>query len=165
LPERDIYNPNANEWRDPVDPLWGYSAFEISSYATSPGYWTTGRGELCPLGNDDLPGITLFVDSEYGFRIPVGRTRAAWVCVRMGQGLPLPESTLISIRPQLARITRWVDKLFEVKGERSVETPHPAVTRGFLLPMVHTNTEVCVHAFDTHPESIIPQGGCPRTAR
>lgn len=134
VPDQDIYNPNANEWRDPVDPLWGYSAFEITSFATSSSYWSTERGELCPLGHDDLPGIRLFVDSEYGFRIPVGMTRAAWVCVRMGQGQPLPESTLVSIRPQLARITRWVDRLFEIRGEETTAAPGQATSRGYLLP-------------------------------
>ncbi len=165
IPEEDIRNPNANEWRHPVDPLWGYSAFTITRYATEDIYWDTRRGELCPLDRRDLPGINLFIDSEYGFRIPVGTTRAGWVCVRMGYGEPLPDSVLVSIRPQLARITRWVDRRFDIVLESPATVAgQPVTARRYQLPVLHTNQEMCDHALQTHPESITPGGGCRGSA-
>lgn len=166
IPEEDIHDPNANEWRDPVDPLWAYTAFIVTAIADDPSatYWPTARGELCPPVPGETPGIALFIDSENGFRIPVGRTRSAWVCLRMGQGLPLPAELQLSIRPQLARLTRWVDRVFTIVEETPATAPAgEVVQRGYALPVVHTNQDVCYHAQDTHPGSILPGGGCPRS--
>ncbi len=165
IPEQDIKHPNANEWRDPVDPLWGYGAFEVTLVADSSGaYWPTTRGEVCPPIAGQVPGVTLFIDSGNSFTIPVGRTRAAWLCVRMGEGLPLPDELQITVRPGLARLTRWVDARITVISETPATTPAgQVIERAYALPFVHTNDEVCYHAQDTHPESIMPGGGCPHS--
>jgi hypothetical protein len=161
IPEEDIHNPNANEYRDPVDPLWDYRAITVLRYELADGYWQTGRGELCPLDPDDLPPVNLFIDSGNAFRIPVGGTRAAWVCVRMGFGQPLPNALVINFRPLLTRLTRWVDKPFDIAEDTApTYTPFGEVRRHYLLPVLHTNEEVCAYAQEAHPESIGP-GGCP----
>ncbi len=164
IPDEDLRDPNANEWRDPVDPLWNYRAFTVVSENSAGDYWDTGRGELCPLEPDEPPGIALFIDSVNDFRIPLGRARAAWVCVRMGFRERLPDVLQVSIRPELARLTRWVDKTFTIRGQAAAPDSPSVIERGYQLPVLHTQTELCYHAEDTHPESILPGGGCPRTA-
>jgi hypothetical protein len=162
VPERDIQNPNANEWRDPVDPLWGAFAFTVTNYVTDEVYWSTTRGEICPPIAGEVPGVALFVDSTFNFRIPEGQRRSAWMCVRMGPGQPLPDTLMLTIRPQLARLTRWVDRIFPIKGES--RDADEVLRRGYQLPVLHTNEDICYHALDTHPDSILPDGGCPYSA-
>ncbi len=159
IPELDIENPNANDWRDPVDPLWAFNSIVITNYAADSTYWTTAYGQLCPR-DTSLPGIAIFFDSENAFRIPQGGRRTGWVCVRMSEGQPLPDTTMISLRPGLARLTRWVDKIFAVKGEAQ-DAATGALVQDYLLPTLSTAEDVCDMARHAHPESIILNGGCP----
>lgn len=160
IPEEDIHNPNANEWRDPVDPLWNYTAFTITPYVVNDGYWATGRGELCPLEDMAQTGLALFIDSAYDFRIPPGRTRAGWVCVRMGYAEPLPDAVQISIRPQLARVTRWVDRVFIITD--TSQTPTPNNDHPLALPLLYSDYDVCEFALTSHPETVLSDRGCIR---
>ena len=153
IPDEDIHNVNANTTRNPADPLWNYRAMSIIGMNTAGTYWPTQRGEICPMDDDQLPDIAMFFDTANGFRIPQGRTRAGWVCVRYGEGERLPDKIAIELQPENARITRWVEKIFPIRGMSSTQEYH--------MPAVYTTDDVCNYALDIHPETILPAGDCP----
>jgi len=148
-PWQDVETPFPGDNLEPRNPWWAPlpSLHAISNQLGYPG----GDGYVCPFKETNTRGLNLFFYREEGFQLPVGTTHSGWVCIYFDNWKSLPDAFTVSIQPDLARITQWVDKLFVVRDQGLYD--EPAMT---MIPY----DSLCDFARRTHPDTIRPGGVC-----
>ncbi|HEX3050799.1 MAG TPA: hypothetical protein VHP83_09115 [Aggregatilineaceae bacterium] len=141
----DMETPAAADYREPRNPWWNERA-SIRAIPDEIGY-LGGDGYACPFEEMTQRGLDLFFYRPEGFQLPVGTRREGWVCIYFDGGRTLPSTLIVSIQPDRARITQWVDKFMVTSGDPSAIPTLP-------------EDQLCDFARRTHPATIQTSGVC-----
>jgi hypothetical protein len=147
----DVNTPFPADDREPRNPWWS-ARNALRGYPNEIGY-TGGQGVLCPHQDTTAWGLDLFFYDQEGFQLPVGMKHAGWVCMYFDLGQSIPDAFTVTVRPDRARITQWVDKLFVTQNDGR----YPAAP----LSLIYEN-ELCFFAQTARPESVRPGELCDR---
>jgi hypothetical protein len=142
-PWSDVERPFPNDAREPRNPWWN-PRNSIRAVPTTLDY-LGGDGYACALPEIVDRGVDLFFAREEGFQLPVGSRHAGWVCLYFIPDFGLPEAFTVTLQPDRARITQWVDKLFVVRDSGLYDVP--------AMPVIQA-ARFCDFARRTHPASI-----------
>ena len=145
----DVETPFPADFREPRNAWWQpRSAIRALPVATT---YLGGDGVTCPVEEANTRGLNTFFYREDGFQLPVGTTHSGWVCLYFDGGASIPEAFTVTIQPDRARVTQWVDR-FYVTGENQPyeQPPIPSISEDAL----------CAYARWVHPETVQPGGPC-----
>lgn len=144
----DIVTPFPADSREPRN-AWWLPITSLSALGNDLGD-RHGGGTACPLDEAQQRGVDLFFYREEGFQLPPGIHHSGWVCVTF-ETLTLPDVFTVTIQPQRARLTQWVDKVFMVRQRAGYDEPP--------VPVI-AQEDWCDFARRTHPASVLGDGGC-----
>lgn len=148
-PWSDVETPFPADDREPRNPWWAPRT-GIRAYPAELGY-AGGDGYACPHNEVEARGVDLFFYREEGFQLPVGARHAGWVCLYFDDGNSLPDALTVTVRPDRARITQWVDRFYVVQNAINYdEAAIPAIS----------GHQLCDYARRTHPDSV-QEAACP----
>jgi hypothetical protein len=144
-PWQDVQTPFPADSREPRNPWWKPN----SSLRGIPGglNYTGGDGYPCPHSEAVARGVDLFFFREEGFQLPVGTHHSGWVCMYFDNGDSLPDAFIVSVQPDRARITQWVDRLYVVRNTGVSDQPAiPVVVEGAWCDFVRQARPASIHA-------------------
>lgn len=149
FPWQDVATPFPADDREPRNPWWEPRS-SLRAVPNELGY-TGGDGVVCPLAEAQQRGLDLFFYREGGFQLPVGVTHRGWVCLYFDNGQSVPDAFTVTVRPERARITQWVDKLLVATDRGLHDVP--------AMPFIEAH-DLCAHARQTHPATVRPGERC-----
>lgn len=148
-PWDDVETPFPADIREPRNPWWEPRTSVRG--LSNDGEYLGGEGYTCPVNDTRYRGLDLFFAPDQGFQLPVGATHSGWVCLYFDGGSSLPDAFTVSVRPERARITQWVDKLFVVQDAGLYDVP--------AMPFIEAYA-FCDYARRAHPDTIRPGEAC-----
>ncbi|NDJ79384.1 MAG: hypothetical protein GYB65_24300 [Chloroflexi bacterium] len=113
FPWSDVETPFPADRREARNPWWSMRS-GLTAIPNGPPY-QAGDGFHCPHNEARQRGVDLFYFRDEGFQLPVGTTHSGWVCLYFDNYQTVPDAFTLSIQPDRARITQWVDKLLVVR--------------------------------------------------
>ncbi|MBN1681228.1 MAG: hypothetical protein JW966_13155 [Anaerolineae bacterium] len=149
FPWVDAVTPFPADFRESRNPWWTPRT-AIRAVPNQLGY-PGADGGSCPQDETLARGVDLFFYREEGFQLPVGMTHSGWVCLYFDPAYGLPDAFTVTISPDRARITQWVDRLYVIRD--SPTAPGPPI------PDIPERT-FCDFVRETHPDSIRAGEAC-----
>jgi len=148
-PWADVDTPFPGDFREPRNPWWAPRT--ALRAVPNQSFYTGGDGAVCPHLDMAGRGIDLFFYREDGFQLPAGATHSGWVCLYFDNGNSVPDAFTVSVQPDRARITQWVDRPYAVRDDGLHDGPP--------MPTID-DAALCDYARRTHPDTIQAGGVC-----
>ena len=145
----DVETPFPADFREPRD-AWWQPRSTIRAIPAETTY-LGGDGVACPVEATNARGLRTFFHREDGFQLPVGTTHSGWVCLYFDGGQSVPNAFTVTVRPDRARVTQWVDRFYVTTEDGSYSQPP--------IPSI-SGDALCAYATFFHPDTVQPDGPC-----